>query len=43
MSQQCALAAERANHVLVCIKHSVARQSRGGDCHTLHCSDVASH
>jgi len=29
MSQQCALAAKRTNHVLGCIKHSITSQSRG--------------
>jgi len=29
LSQQCALAAKRANHILGCIKHSIASWSRG--------------
>lgn len=40
MSQQNALADERANHILQCIKHSIASQSR--DCLALPCASADS-
>ncbi|PKU33283.1 hypothetical protein llap_16413 [Limosa lapponica baueri] len=41
MSQRCALAAKRANHVLGCIKHSIAGQLSEVIVPTLHCTGTA--
>lgn len=37
MSQKCALATERANHVLGCNTFSIAQLVKGGDCSTPYC------